>query len=129
MSKAAEKTLTPAPGWDALKWFLSIAIIALAIAGNVYFSAQPLMWRVGAVSLSFIIAMAIAFSTAQGHRAWEFMVGARAELRKVVWPTRQETIQVTLVVALLVLVTSLILWGIDSVLLRMMTWLTGARGV
>ena len=50
------------------------------------------------------------------------------ELRKVVWPTRQETIQTTLIVVAMVVVAALILWGLDKVFFWLVAWLTGQRG-
>jgi len=54
-----------------------------------------------------------------------FVRGAQAELRKVVWPTKQETVQSTLVVIAMVTVMGLVLWGFDALLLRVVAWLTG----
>ena len=56
---------------------------------------------------------------------WSFIQEARIEVRKVVWPTRAETIQSTLAVLGMVVVMGLILWAIDSGLLRLVLWLTG----
>ncbi len=56
---------------------------------------------------------------------WKFAKQARIEMRKVVWPTRQDTVRATAIIALLVLVTALILWGMDSVLLWFIGLLTG----
>ena len=66
--------------------------------------------------------------TSKGLQLWSFIKGARIELRKVVWPTRQETIQTTLVVVAMVVVAALILWGIDTLFFWLVGWLTGQRG-
>ncbi|MGB0268066.1 MAG: preprotein translocase subunit SecE, partial [Pseudomonadales bacterium] len=58
----------------------------------------------------------IALQTHQGRALWTLVNEARVEIRKVVWPTREETTQTTLVVLALVFVMSLILWGLDSLL-------------
>lgn len=60
-----------------------------------------------------ILAFFVAGSTVKGRRALEFVKSARSEMRKIVWPTRQETTQTTLVVAVFVVVMSLVLWGFD----------------
>ncbi len=62
-------------------------------------------------------AAVIAFQTSQGRKAWDFIQEARMELRKVVWPTRQEVIQTTLLIIAMVVITSLLLWAVDSFLL------------
>lgn len=56
-----------------------------------------------------------------------FLKDVRNELRKVAWPTRLETTQTTLIVMLMVLVSSLFLWGVDSIMLRIVRWLTGQK--
>ena len=59
---------------------------------------------------------AIAFTTDKGRAAWEFMRDSRTELRKVVWPTRKETTQTTLVVIGVVTLVAIFLWMVDGVL-------------
>ncbi|WP_028080846.1 preprotein translocase subunit SecE [Solimonas soli] len=76
----------------------------------------------------FAATLALAYQTAIGRELWGYVTGARTELRKVVWPTRQESIQTTLMIALVVLVMALLLWGLDSLLLWGVETLTG-RGV
>jgi preprotein translocase subunit SecE len=66
--------------------------------------------------------------TAQGKAVIAFSKDARLELRKVVWPSRPETTQTTLMVIVLVIVMSLILWGIDTFLMWAIGWMTGQRG-
>ncbi len=61
-------------------------------------------------------------------RLFAFFKNARAELRKVVWPTRQETLQTALVVVAMVVVLALVLWGLDGVLVWLIGSLTGQRG-
>ena len=58
--------------------------------------------------------MAIGLQTEKGHAAWELAKEARIEVRKVVWPSRQETTQTTLIVVAVVIFVALILWGLDS---------------
>ena len=52
---------------------------------------------------------------------------ARTEVRKVIWPTRQETLHTTLIVAAVTAVMSLILWGLDGILVRLVSFITGLR--
>lgn len=113
---------------DTLKWLVAAILVAAGIVANNYFSAQPAALRLaGWVVLSCVIVL-IAFQTAVGQRIWAFAQDARMEMRKVVWPTRQETIQTTLLVIAMVSVTALLLWGVDSLLLWAVGYLTGQRG-
>ena len=70
-------------------------------------------------------AVAIAYRTQLGRELWGYVIGARSELRKVVGPSRQEALQSTLMIAVVVLVMSLLLWGLDSFLLFGVKSLTG----
>jgi preprotein translocase subunit SecE len=112
--------------FDGFKWGLVLLLIIAGVAGNFFYGTYPLVWRVLAELALAAVAAAVAFQTSKGKQAWDFIQEARMELRKVVWPTRQETIQITFVVTLMILAMSVILWGIDTVLLKLMAWLTGS---
>ncbi len=99
---------------DTSKWFGVILIVAVLVVGNAYFSNVSLPVRVAVMIVLALIAMGIALTTAKGRHAFQFIKESRLELRKVVWPTRQETVQTTLMIAGIVLIMSLILWGFDS---------------
>ncbi|MCK5894161.1 MAG: preprotein translocase subunit SecE [Endozoicomonadaceae bacterium] len=102
--------------FDGLKWAVVILLIAVAVSGNYYFLAESLLYRVvGLVILGVIVALT-AFQTEKGRVFWVLLKDAKAEVRKVVWPTRQETVQTTIVVVLVVLVMSFLLWCLDSLL-------------
>ena len=102
--------------FDAVKWVVVAALLAVAIIGNSYFADQSLLYRVlGIVALSAIAAL-IALQTAIGGAFWALIKGSRTEIRKVVWPTRQETVQTTLIGLLFGLAVAVLLWGLDSLL-------------
>jgi preprotein translocase subunit SecE len=99
---------------DAAKWLLVVAIIAAGIYGNTIYAAETLLYRaLAGVALAGLVVL-IALQTEKGHAAWNLAKEARVEVRKVVWPTRQETTQTTLIVVAVVLFVSLVLWGLDS---------------
>lgn len=102
--------------FDGLKWILVALIVAAGVAGNVLFADQSLLYRVIALLVLAVIAIAIAMQTEKGAALWNLMQGSRTEIRKVVWPTHQETLQTTAIVLLLVVIMALILWGLDSLL-------------
>ena len=109
-------TETQGSSFDGLKWLLVLLIIAGAVAGNIYYSDQSLLYRVLALVALAVIAAFIAIQTAQGAAFWKLAKEARTEIRKVVWPTRQESTQTTLIVVGFVLLMSLVLWGLDTLL-------------
>ena len=113
---------------DWLKWSVAgIMILAMAVA-NYYYVSQAeslkLLWNI----LAGLGVLTLVSFTEKGKRAWIFAREARVELRKVVWPTRPETIQSTILIMVVVVITSLFLWGVDSILLWAMSFVTGQRG-
>ena len=102
--------------FDLVKWVVVALLVAAAIVGNSYFADQSLLYRVlGIVAVSAVAAM-VALQTAKGIAFWDLVKGSRTEIRKVVWPTRQETVQTTLIVLAFVVLVALMLWGLDTLL-------------
>ena len=81
-----------------------------------YLEAQSLLLRAGIVILSVIAALGVALTSSNGQAAWEFAKGARLEVRKVIWPTRRETVQGVLVVMVMVVLVGVYLWLLDVAL-------------
>jgi len=101
---------------DFAKWILVFALVALGVIGNSHFSAQPLIFRALALIALAAVALFVGYNTEKGAGLWALIQGAIVELRKVVWPTRQETNQTTLIVVAVVVVMSIILWLLDTLL-------------
>ncbi|MFT4519287.1 MAG: preprotein translocase subunit SecE [Halioglobus sp.] len=102
--------------FDSIKWIVVAALVAVAVIGNSYYADQSLLYRVlGIVAISIVAAL-VALQTAKGVAFWALVKGSRTEIRKVVWPTRQETVQTTMIVVAFVLVVAMLLWGLDSFL-------------
>jgi preprotein translocase subunit SecE len=95
---------------------VAIVLIFLAIGGNYYFSAESRIYRVLGVVVLLAAAMGVALLTEKGKSINRLRKEAWVEVRKVVWPTRQETVQTTLVVIGFVLVVALILWAVDTLI-------------
>lgn len=107
-SKASKSPL------DVLKWLLAAAFLAAAVAGNVIYADMALLYRVVGVVVLMLLAAGIALTSSQGKAFLQLLKEANIERRKVVWPTRQETTQTTMIVVAVVFVMALILWGLDS---------------
>jgi preprotein translocase subunit SecE len=106
---------------DTFLWILALILIATGVFANYYFN--EVAWALRFVGWIFLIGAVFGLLaiTVTGKSFLVFAKNARIELLKVVWPTRDEVVKITMVVAALVLVASVVLWGIDSVLL----WLVG----
>ena len=111
MSTKAEKTERR---WDGLKWLVVSAIVAGGIYANSHYDAIEPLFRALAGVFVAAAALGLALQTEKGAATWELAREARVEVRKVVWPTSQETAQTTLIVVVVVIVVALILWALDS---------------
>lgn len=113
---------------NAVLWILSVLAILMAAIGNTYFEADfSIAVRVIAVVLLLVLALVLAALTNQGKKASTFLRESRTEVRKVVWPTRPEATQTTLIVFAVTVVTSLLLWGVDSIIITVIGFLTNLR--
>lgn len=110
---------TTASGMDVFKLAIAAAIVLLGLVGFYVYADQPLLYRVLGIVAAVVVAAVIAFTTERGRNLASFMQDARTEVRKMVWPTRAETLQTTLVVFVVVILLALFLWVID----RILTWL------
>ena len=95
---------------------VALIIVVGAMVAFYMFPDQSKLIRVGGILVSVGIASAIAYQTAKGKQIWGFLQDSQIEVRKVVWPTRQETLQTTLIVILFVIFIALILWLLDMFL-------------
>ena len=101
---------------DGLKWFVVIAIVGGGVYGNWHFGDESLFYRVSALTALALIAGLIGLQTEKGRAFWTLMKEARVEMRRVVWPTREEAVQTTLIVLLLLVVVAAILGLLDYLL-------------
>ena len=102
--------------FDLLKWLVVVALVVVGVVGNQYYAASPILYRVLALLAIAAVATFVGLQTAKGKSFFVLVKEARTEIRKVVWPTRQETTQTTLIVVAVVIVMALLLWGVDSLL-------------
>ena len=109
---------------DTLKMASAVAILLSSVFSFYYFAELSVLIRVLAVIFSVILSLMIFFSTQRGIIFWDFIQGSRVEMRKVVWPTKQETIQTTLTVFVFVLVLGIFFWLLDFLLLYITTSIT-----
>ncbi len=101
---------------DTLKLAVSAALLVAGVFGFYYYEEQATLYRVLGLLAVTGVALAIASATEIGRRLWSFMGEARAEVRKIVWPSRAETIQTTLAVFIMVVLMGIFLWLLDLLL-------------
>lgn len=123
------KTVNPGGSrLDWLKWVAAFFLLLAGVLANQYYSELSMPLRLLGWLTVVVIAGFILSRTRKGRWVVGFFRDSRMELRKVIWPTREETIQTTLVVAVVVLILGMALWGIDGLLVWIIGWLTGQKG-
>ena len=110
---------------DTVKLFAAVAILVGGIAAFYLLDTYPAAVRWAIVLASLAAGFVVALQSVQGRTFWQFVQGSRVELRKVVWPTRQESLQTTLVVFVAILVMAVFFWVLDWILGAVTRALTG----
>jgi len=122
MSEKTESTSNPL---DMMKWLVIFALLAGLIAANHMFGEVSVLVRALVAVAVVALAGFIAATTEKGSAFLTFAKESRMEVRKVIWPTRQETNQTTLIVMAATLIMALLLWGLDGIIVRLVAFITG----
>jgi len=101
---------------DVIKYILSLVLVSAGVVAFYQFSDYSQLYRVLGMVVIVVVALMIMMTTAVGQHSWVFAQEARQEVRKVVWPSRSETTQTTLMVFAMVVIVGLILWLLDMFL-------------
>jgi len=118
MTTQAEDVVSTNNSLNTAKWVVAIAILIAATVGNRYapeLLPQLSSWvRIVALVVLAVGALALTLTTAQGQSFIKLLKEAQVEARRIVWPTKDETMQTTMIVCAVVVVMSLLLWGVDT---------------
>lgn len=109
-------------GLDIVKWVIAIALLAGAVIANNMFEQESVLIRAVGVVGAVIVAAFFAATTAKGKTFIGFAKESNKEVRKVIWPTRQEATQTTLIIFVATAIIALLLYFLDMGL----RWLVGA---
>ena len=112
---------------EVLKWLVVTTLLIVVIVGNYFYRDCSLPIRALAVMLIITIAGCVAMMTTKGKYIIAFAHEARTEVCKVIWPSRKKTLYTTLIVASVTTMMSLILWGLDSILVHVVSSIIGLR--
>jgi len=113
---------------DSLKFLIAIALLVGGIWQFYYFEEESQLYRILGLLAIVVMAMLVMYTTRMGYGVWLFARDARTEVRKVIWPSRQETMQTTLMVVVMVILVGIMLWLIDMVLRWGILMITGQGG-
>ena len=106
---------------DKLLWVIIFALTVAALYANYHYGSLALSLRIIGWIFWLLLCIGLAAMTSSGKLAVEYLQESKNEMRKVVWPSRKETVQTTVIVMVMVTITGLILWGVDTGLM----WLIG----
>jgi preprotein translocase subunit SecE len=110
------KTEQSSSAIDTFKLMTALLVLIAGVVAFYYFEEESQLLRVLGMLAVAVIAFFIAASSELGRRGLGFVKDARVEVRKVVWPTRQETIQTTMAVLFMVVLVAIMLWLFDMFL-------------
>ncbi|KAB8314485.1 preprotein translocase subunit SecE [Tolypothrix campylonemoides VB511288] len=110
---------------DIAKYAIALLLVGAGVFAFYWFEQWPTALRALAVAGGLVLGAAVFMLTAKGAQTREFLSESRFELRKVVWPTRQEALRTTWVVMIAVAVIALILAGFDLVIQTLIKLLLG----
>jgi preprotein translocase subunit SecE len=113
---------------DTAKLAAAGLVLVAGLVAYYYFGDAATLLRALGVLVALALAVVIALQSVQGRALWRFSQAARIELRKVVWPTREETIQTTIAVLVLAFIGGVFFWLLDLLLLYVSGKITG-RGI
>ena len=99
--------------FDWFKWLVVVVIVGAVAVGNSLYAEESLLYRILAAVVLAIFACAIAAQTKAGAAFWDLAKGSRAEIRRVVWPTKTERNRATLMVVIFVVAAAFLLWLLD----------------
>jgi len=114
--------------FDVVKQVFSVILVVAGVAAFYYFSDMPLLYRVIGLIVVILVVGGMMLTTEIGRNVWYFIMESKLEVRKVVWPTREETFRTTLLVFAMVLIVGFVLWLLDMFLFWGVRYLTGQGG-
>jgi preprotein translocase subunit SecE len=116
------------PVFDIVKYVFSGLFGIAAVSAFYYFSELPLLYRVIGLLVIALVVLGLMLTTNLGRNIWAFFLESKQEVRKVIWPTRDETTRTTMLVFAMVFTVGLILWLLDMMLFKGVQMLTGQGG-
>ena len=109
---------------DTIKLLVAGAVLLGGIVGYYYYPGGSVALRALGVLVALGVAVVISLQSAMGKALWGFVQGSRVEMRKVIWPTREEAIQTTIAVLVFALIMGVFFWLLDLFLLWFTRYLT-----
>jgi preprotein translocase subunit SecE len=121
----ASKTEARSSGTDTAKLAVAALLIGAGVFGFYWYQDQSTLYRVLGLLTVTTVALGVALTTEKGRTTVSFLQDSRTEVRKMVWPSRTETLQTTLIVFLVIIVVGIFLWLLDMFLGWLIQYIIG----
>lgn len=113
--------------FDKIKWFFCLFFLVLSFFCDAFFKKYSFFLRFFVLILNILISVVMFFLTKYGKKIFLFFCESKMEINKVIWPTTQESLQTTLIVFLVTIIMAIILWGFDSILINIISFIINLR--
>ena len=113
---------------DTVKLAAAVLVVLGGFVAYYWFADASVLLRVLGLVVALVVGVLIAFQSSQGQQIWQFIQGSQVEIRKVVWPTQQETVNTTLVVIAFTVIMAAFFFVVDFLLLNITQFFTGQGG-
>ena len=110
---------------DKIKLFVAFLLVVAGIAGYYYLHDSAAVLKLASVLVGLLLAAGVAWTSEPGKRFFAFGQDSVAEAKRVVWPTRKETLQTTAVVIAFAVTMALFLWAVDASLMIVVNKMMG----
>lgn len=112
---------------EKIKWFFITIILIISIFINFFADVMQFFIRISILALLFFFVVIIASYTKQGKKFFLYINASKNEMKKIIWPQYKETLYTTFVIISVTTILSLILWGIDSIIFRLIAFIISLR--
>ena len=112
---------------EIIKWYLAIIILFIPFVIQYVCQNLGFIFHFLLFVIFFSLSISMIFSTIKGKEFLYFIYQSKNEIKKIIWPSRQETIYTTLIVVTVTICMSLILWGLDNILFHVISFITHLR--
>ncbi|CAL4326110.1 preprotein translocase subunit SecE [Buchnera aphidicola] len=112
---------------EKIKWLSASILFILSFFMNYYLYKTNLLIRIFVISFLFICALGISLCTKKGKNLFSYIQMSKKEMQKIIWPEYKETLYTTFIVISVTVIISFILWSLDNIIFRLITFVISLR--
>lgn len=112
---------------EKIKWFFITAIFITSFFINNFFDKMGSFTRISIITLLVVFAISIALYTKKVKNVFVYINASKNEMKKITWPQYKETLHTTFIIISVTILISLLLWGLDSIIFRLIAFIISVR--